>query len=85
MYIYNPTHLVIMFPIVMMEDGYDDLIVKVPRELRDKDATVTSYHYLQHNDIVSSLMSGILVTVIPAQCLLRNQISRSLFSSREEV
>ena len=41
MYIFNPTLLVIMFPIVKMEDGYDDLIVKVPRELRDKDATVT--------------------------------------------
>ena len=31
------------------------------------------------------LCRGILVTVIPAQCLFRNQISRSLFSSREEV
>ena len=76
----------IIFPIVMMEDGYDDLIVKVPRESPDKDATVTQLPLpVSHNGIVSSLLLDILVTVIPAQCLLRNQISRSLFSSLEEV
>ena len=41
-----------------------------------------SYHYLRYKDIVSSCIPA---DSCPAQCLLRNQISRSLFSSLEEV
>ena len=44
-----------------------------------------SYYYLCVTMALYILVLDILVTVIPAQCLLRNQISRSLFSSLEEV